>query len=241
MTKQNRALGFLFIFAILILGLILFRAGKLNTNETPAILLEDKGSQELMGDPIQESEPNPAKELKLSEEQKSFLETLKLMSDCLELKTELPMQVDSVSLDVLLKLYQIELGQPLVSDRWISWHMHSKEGQERRLKLEVIENDEGRMVRELHLFAVDKDNVPIPLDIGQEKVKNPTDEVLSQMLKDGDVFFKEKAGSGIFPNGDRLEFIERNSILSEFELLKNDKTFRCSSLKVPKETCQCVK
>ena len=60
------------------------------------------------------------------------------------------------------------------------------------------------------------------------------------MLKEGDVFFKEKAGYAAFAGGEHVEFIEKNGTLNEIEFQKGDRFYRCQGFK-SRESCQCVR
>jgi hypothetical protein len=121
----------------------------------------------------------------------------------------------------------------------MEWHLRTPEGHERRLRLEITENDEGKVGRELHYFNLSSEGQSNPVELEPDKSGNPTDDVINQMLKEGEVFYKEKAAMAFFPNGERVEYVEKNGDLSEFEFFKENKQFRCHDVLVP-ESCQCL-
>ncbi len=248
MTRQNRTLGFVVLFSIGILGVLLWGAGVFQSDTRPEASQssaesgggEGMPSPESMGDPADGDAEDPAA-VQLREDQKAFAFIFSDLSQCLGFKPTNLAVPGSVSIETLLTLLQTDLGPPIrQEDRWMSWHLRNREGRERRLRLEVTESDDGRMNRELHYFAVDREGLPIPLEIEPERAQNPSDEALNQMLREGDVFFKEKAGTVLFPNMERLDYIEVDGMLAEIELVKAESIFRCVNLK-SREACTCLK
>lgn len=247
MTRQNRTLGFLVLFSIGLLALLLWGAGLFSGRvggaeekaESPSETSAETGAgPESMGDPVSTAEPAAAPP---TEAEKSFTQILDDLDECFGIKSPEPTAAAKVSIDTLLGQLQSDWGQPVrIEDRWMSWHLRNREGRERRLRLEVTENDEGRTTRELHYYAVDREGLPIPLELDPEKSLNPSDETLNQMLREGDVFFKERAGVVQFSGNERIDFVNIDGTLAEIEVVKGDSIFRCVNLKA-REACSCVK
>jgi hypothetical protein len=120
----------------------------------------------------------------------------------------------------------------------VNWHLRTPEGQERRLRLEITETDEGKIGRELHYFSVGANGQLNPIELEQDKANNPSDDVISEMLKEGSVFSKERAAVAFFPNGDHIEYVEKDDELSEIVYYKESPRFQCPSVKMP-QNCQC--
>lgn len=198
--------------------------------------LAGSGSEEQFGDKVSELMQDQAAKF---EGKKKFAAALDKMSACFQMQgsamEEAPLQIES-----LYQRFQNELG-PVAhqSDRWMDWHLRTSDGRERRLRLEITENDEGKVGRELHYFSVSRDGQPTPIEMGADKTSNPTDDVINQMLKEGEVFYKERAAVSFFSNGERVEYIEKNGDLSEIEFFKENRQFRCHDILVL-ETCQCI-
>ncbi len=244
MIKQNRAIIFLFLFSAMIVGFILFRSGELfEISDSVKIETEKIGSsfsQESMGDPVNVPEKNLI--TATTEDKKNFTEIIRMMEDCFQLKTSLSENIYSGS-EVFLSILQKEWGTFETRDDWIDWHFHNREGLERRLRLEVTDSEgvtnSGVHGRDLHLFAVDKEGSPVPLEIENMTTHNPSDEVINGILKEGEIFFKEKASSAIFAQGERLQFIEKNGVVDSIEIHQKEKFFHCSTFKNIKENCVC--
>lgn len=243
MKKQNRTLIVVFGFILALVVFFLIQTGNLKNNEIPTIDVKADAenaapaTQESLGEPLKDESKSAVN----AEEQKIFGAIGSDLLNCFDLKAgslpeSLPIQIES-----LVTAVQADFG-PSTShqDRWMNWHLRNRENSERRVRLEVNEGENGAITRELKYFAVDKEGLPVPLELAPEKKNNPSDENLDQMLKEGEVFFKEKSAYVAFAGGEHIEYVEKNGELSEFEFQKGDRFFRCQNLKT-RDACQCVK
>lgn len=240
--KQNRTLLILVVFTLLALGYVLQREGKLAMlfglgEDEVSGSSEKKSAQDQMGDQVGQASPAEAQK---TENQKAFAQILGDLSECLDIKSPEASIKAAVQVETLIQQFQGELG-PIThqADRWMNWHLRNRDGKERRLRLEITENDEGKIGRELHYYAVDREGQPAPIELERERSNNPSDEIVNQMLKEGEVFYKERAAFATFPGGERLEYVEKDGELSEIEFIKGEKFYRCNNLKA-RESCQCV-
>ena len=247
--KHNRTLLIFVVVVLLILGWVLFREGKLKDVTDPANSPSSVGApaetsagdaslQDQMGDQVK---PAPTISEPASEKQKVFAEIRADLLDCLAIRGSNVDDSSPQSLETLLKTIQPDWG-PVVhqSDRWMNWQLRTPEGKERRLRLEIIELEDSKVSRELHYYSVDRDGQPMPIDIGDSKSMNPNDEIINQMLKDGEVTEKERAAYVEFGSGERVEYLEDNGDLSEIEVIKAGRSYRCNTLKA-RESCQCIR
>lgn len=177
--------------------------------------------------------------LRKNQEQVSFAEILHLLKDCLSIdQTEVPVQVP-VSLEGLVAVLQPELGPPMKQeDQSMTWHLRNHEGRVRQIHLEVSEDDRGHSVKQLKYFAVDREDQPIPMQISEAQSVNPSDEVIQAFLKEGDVFFKEKAGFVTFAAGEKIDFLETDGMLSQIDITVKGTSFSCRNLIGP-DSCAC--
>lgn len=243
--KQNRILFFVFGFLILALSLLLSKQGHLNSDAMKNGLEMKEGLEENLPEPEQETMGEAIKEGTLDlaklDELKMFQLILGDLVACFALKASSAGEPPPVTVEVLISQLQADFGPSTKQvDHWMNWHFKNREGLEKRIHLELNEDDEGKVIRSLKYFAVDKEGLPIPIELAPEKSMNPTDEMVSAMLKEGDVFYKEKSGVVIFAGGEHLEYIEKNGVLAEVELQKADRYFRCQNLKT-RESCQCIR
>jgi hypothetical protein len=246
LTRQNRTIAILALIVFSILSYKYFQ----NKNESPAtesesevsenVDQEQESAQESMGDEVSTSTTllnnQPA-----TEQQKVFGMILSDVADCLDLKIADIETTPEIRLDSLSRAFQSDFGQSSYeADRWMNWHLRMRDGKERRIRLENAESDDGKMTRELKYFTVDRDGQPSTIDMDDDKSVNPSDDVLDQLLKEGDVFYKERAAFVVFPNGERIEYLEKNGTLSEIEIIKGDRYYRCSDIS-ERDSCQCVR
>lgn len=237
MTRQNRTLGFIAVFIVIVLAFILFRAGYLMT-PTPASSDQNQNptGQEAFGDIVRENGNEPS-----AEEKKMFSQLVANMLSCLEIKGTPPAANSAITVDSILNAVQPDLGQPLgVYDRWMNWHLKTADGKETRLRLEVSESDEGQVLKELHQFSVDRDGQISPIELPPAKARNPKDDYIKELLQAGEVFYKERGAAALFSNGDRLEFLEKNNLISEIEFSHGTFIYKCQGFKAS-ENCQCIK
>ncbi len=174
-----------------------------------------------------------------SDSRGQFRDILNQMSTCFELpSTETELNVMPTAAGLVQKL-ENDFG-PIShqKDRWMQWHLRTREGKERRLRLEIIESDDGQMRKELTYYGVDRQGQPTSLELSPEMATNPNDEVISQMLKEGEVFLKESSAIAHFFSHEKVEYTDRNGELVEFEVFKGDRRFGCRDAQVP-ATCLC--
>lgn len=244
LKKQNKTLLIFVIFTLLILGYLLFREGKLGTQREslePEVTESETAvqSQEQMGDPILAVQGENGGELDLTASARVFTQILGDLAECLEVKSSEILSNSPIQIETVIQAFQSELG-PVShqADRWMIWSLKTPEGKETRLKLEITENDEGQIGKELYYFAIDRDGQAEPLELDPEKANNPSDEIISELLKTGEVFYKERAAFALFPGAERVEYVEKEGELAELEFFRGEKSFRCRDLK-SRESCQC--
>ncbi len=240
--RHNRTIWTLAGVIFLLVLVFLFRDGRLehlfnSEQDKPKETTEATSSEEQFGDKVSEMMQDTSQNV---ESKKKFALALDKMGACFQMAGTTGTDLPILQIESLYQRFQNELG-PVAhqADRWMNWHLRTPDGRERRLRLEITESDEGHIGRELHYFSVSRDGQPSPLELEPGQADNPTDEVINQMLKEGEVFYKERAAVSFFPNGEHVEYTEKNGDLSEIEFFKESKQFRCSDILVP-ENCQCL-
>lgn len=250
--KQNKALLIFVLLVLLSLFMVLSREGKINhqgfmdsivdteSQQTPSEKLEDPSDEiSQFGDPVERAQ-SAGPDQKDNSNQMAFKQIIEDLGECLNLKAS-EISPDAVAgIETIILSLQTELGPPSQQhDRWMNWNYKTSQGYERRLRLEVIESDSGILARELYNYALDRHGDAVPIDLPESMSVNPSDDVISEILKGSEVFSKERAALVIFPGGERVEYLERNEKLSELEFSKGDSYFRCSNL-TARESCSCI-
>jgi hypothetical protein len=244
--KQNRALLIFVAIVLVVLGFVLFREGKLGlpeekANQTPEIMPTAPTLLQPSDDGATPAAASEEKRDQPSEKQQAFTQIIHDLGDCLGSKMSVSGDLNSISLETLLAQLEPSLGTVAhQTDKWVDWHLRTQEGDEKRLRLEISENDDGSIRKELHYYAVGRDDKMVAVELDPADATNPSDETLNEMLRQGEVFLKERSGSVVFMNGERLDYVQKNGELSEIEIVRDEKIFQCQSLS-RREECQCVK
>lgn len=227
-NRHNFVIGFLgiVVFAVVVAIVI-----KQNKNE-------EKVGVASLGLDIQVNEVPNVPNVPNKKGLKNFYQSLELMVQCLKLPPQDIAKETPPVIESIVLLLQGPMG-PVVgtSDRWLEWILLTREKKNKKYRLEITETDEGKIGRELHAF-VGALNTWNPEDISDDISNNPNDQIIEDLLKEGEVVSKSKAGVSLFPNGSRLEFIEVNGELEQIEIFDEDNQFGCKDIRSP-ETCIC--
>lgn len=253
MLKQNKNL---FIILALVGLVVLFVARDRifsSGHDSDTVAAEDEtaievteSTQDNMGDPVggpqgAQAETGETVAAVNTEDRKNFSLIATDLMDCFDLRSEslpeeMPLQMEALTMQ-LQKPMGPANGQ---FDRWMNWHLRLKDGTEKRMRLEVNTMDDGLTSKELKYYSVDAEGLPVPMQLEESKRFNPSDEVLNQMLREGEVLFKERAAATTFVNGASVDYIEKDGVLTEFEFQNANRYFRCQNLK-NRNGCQCIR
>jgi hypothetical protein len=244
--KQNRALLIFVAVILIVLGYTLMRENKLSSKAKAPSTAES--TQALPSAPASSAATaatptsgNEDADSKISERQKAFAQVIGDLADCFGYKIAEPNSSAPVSLDTIIMDFQTALG-PVThqEDRWMDWHLRGVDGSEKRLRLEISENDDGSIRKELHTEVIGRNGESVVVEMDPAQAVNPSDQTLNELLRGGDVFSKEQAGSVFFPGGEHLDYIRKNDELSQIEFIKGDKFFQCDDLS-HREQCECIR
>lgn len=246
--KHNRALFFIFAVIVIVLFFVLRKEKKVQEYFDSAVL-QDKSVQEQTPDSASSENVTADTSLPInspdaaisSDEQKNFVQVFNDMTECLEIKSASYSERDPINVETILSQLQSDLGFPKYnSDLWMNWHLRTREGREKRIRLEISSASDEPTTRELRYFILDREGIPQPVPMDDEKSMNPSDEALNQLLREGEVFYKDRSGFYTFANGERLEYVEKNGQLSEIEMVRGESIFKCLDVRA-RENCRCIK
>jgi uncharacterized protein YxeA len=247
-SKQNRVIGVVAIIFLSVTGVSFYKYKKTILDGAFPALQEQTSSESSidakegvdsasLGNRL-DTELQKNSEIKKSNHQ-VFLQIAGDLSECMAIKIEISEKEQS-HLEALIEGFSITLGNPMSqADRWNSWRVKTLDDRDREYRLEVIESDAGQVTRELHAYAFDQSGEQIPMELDSSKTQNPSEDYLREILNEGEVISKNRAGSVSFSTGERLDFVENNGELSEIEFTKMNQIFRCNTIK-ERGTCQCL-
>lgn len=238
----------------LIFGLLIWRAFFHSPEAVDNSTVEDTSEQEAMIDPnaTQGSDESlnkgPAVPDASSVEppvdpaqvQAQFLEALKGLGTCLEIKNAIDTEQKEIKLDSLVASVRNEIGDPVIrSEDWSNTLLDMADGEQRRIRIEMEYDTDDKIVKRLKYYKIQNDQmVPIPLE--NDVAVDPQDSFIASLESDGKIFMREKGSRIYFQNGEELIFVERNDQLSDIEMNRNGRTFKCTALDSGKSHCSCM-
>lgn len=235
--KQNRTIWTLSGIVFLLLAGLLLQDSRFS-----GLFRSDELPEAAPGESVEQFGEKPAASPATGgfQSQKKFMETMDRMVQCFQIQGSEIAESAAVSIESLAQKLEKDFGPvSMQSDRWMIWNLRARDGQERRLRLEIIESDEGKISKELHYFEVGREGQVNALEIDPKLATNPTDEAINQLLKDGEVTGKERAAAIFFVNNERVEYVERDGELAEVSVIRGEKQFKCQNASLP-ESCQCL-
>lgn len=143
--------------------------------------------------------------------------------------------------DEALAEIEKELGPTMMQgDLWTDWVVRLPEGLDRKVHLENIEDETGRIQQNLSLFQIDQSGKASRIVLTETEERNPDMAMISTLLNEGEIQRKETSRYYQFAAGERLEIIELDGRPTEFEIVRGEIFFRCDKMGSP-EHCTCIR
>ena len=105
-------------------------------------------------------------------------------------------------------------------------HFLDSQKQEQRLLINALSTPEG-LTRDAHLFSVNVDQIPTPIELDPALMINPTGEFLTNLLKDKTITFDELKETIYFNSETPLVMTWVNGDPQEFQIVGDKKTLSC--------------
>ena len=170
-----------------------------------------------------------------------FVEALKGLGSCLDIKNVVDPDQGEAKLDNLINSVRNEIGDPVIrSEDWSTTHLTLPNGEQRRIRIEMEYDANDRIVKRLKYYSLDKENLPVPIQLNAESTLDPQDSFIASLEKDGQISLREKGERIYFQNGEELIFTQRNDRVSDIEINRNGRTFKCMGLESGKSSCSCM-
>lgn len=170
---------------------------------------------------------------------KMFGQELQALGSCLQIHNSAGGEVEPTIANLNASI-RSELGDMIAqADDWTNTHVILPNGEKRRIRIEIDSNGEESVVRRLKYFGVDKEDLPIPISLTPEQSVNPSDAFVASLERDGQVTMREKGVHGVYSQGSQIYFAERNGVLTDIELSRNGRTFKCMDLSKEASRCRC--
>lgn len=134
-----------------------------------------------------------------------------------------------------------ELGPAMMQgDLWTDWIVKLPEGMDRKIHLENIEDETGRIQQNLSLFQIDQSGKASRVLLTETEERNPDMAMISNLLNEGEIHRKESSRYYQYARGERLEVIELDGQPTELEIVRDEIFFRCDRLESTKN-CTCIR
>ena len=173
--------------------------------------------------------------------QDNFVEALKGIGTCLDIRNSIDSDEQEAKVEFLISSLRSEWGEPTVrTEDWSNTNLTLPNGEERRIRLEIDFDSTDRIVKRLKYYSVDKDKMPVPLDIPPEQIFDPSEEFLASLEKEGQVTLKQKSLRYYFQDGEEIILVERNGVISDLEVNKDGRYYKCKSIDSTQSSCQCL-
>ncbi len=199
--------------------------------------------------PESETQNNPQAPPEIAAENKvdeavvraQFIEALKGLGSCLDIKNSVDADQGEAKLDNVINSVRNEIGDPVIrSEDWTTTHIVLPNGEQRRIRIEMEYDANDRIVKRLKYYSLDKENLPVPIQLNTESTLDPQDSFIASLEKDGQVSLREKGERIYFQNGEELIFTQKNDRISDVEINRNGRTFKCLGLESGKSSCSCM-
>lgn len=134
-----------------------------------------------------------------------------------------------------------DLGPAMMQgDLWTDWIVRLPEGMDRKVHLENIEDEGGRIRQNLSLFQIDQSGKAMRIPLTEAEELNPDMVMISNLLNEGEIHRKETSRYYQFAGGERLELIELDGQPTELEIVRGEIFFRCDKMEGT-ENCTCIR
>lgn len=176
----------------------------------------------------------------MDESHKLFVNALKELSQCLQIKNTIDYDQVEPTLDNLLTSVKPALGEMTVfTDDWAQTDVQYADGTIKRIRTEINYDNPGNPTKYLQVYKLNDQKIPEMEDIDPQQSVNPPDDYVESLKTGSNILLTEKGGRVYFPGGEEMAVIEQNGKLDSFTMTRNNKTINCSSMMSAASSCQC--
>lgn len=145
------------------------------------------------------------------------------------------------TLDTWMGYVKPELGEPVLQseDRSVV-EIQTSTGEHRQIRVEMDYTGEDRIVRRVKYTKVNPDGTSTPIPLSPEQAEEPSETFLASLESDGQVSRREKSQRIYFPNGEEIVVTERDGRISDLEMSRNGRSFRCKPEDSSPDACHCL-
>jgi|GEM_PF-2846794 hypothetical protein len=158
------------------------------------------------------------------------LEQFNQMTKCLEVDSQTFDQEDMQAETFVSRMQETFGGITMKSEDWSRRRIRTKDGQERVIKVELDENDDGRVIKKLTYFGSASESPDSVLPVANEQTENPSSTLIESLSSDGELLATEKSYTLYFNNGPQATYLERDGVVVGFHFDLNGHSFNCENM-----------
>ncbi len=173
--------------------------------------------------------------------QKIFANTLRSLGQCLDTQNSVPGEELEPSLRTLVDSIRGEWGESVIStEDWMQVDLETPEGEKRRIRVEMDFDNETQIQRKLKYVTVESNGETRPISVPEDQAVEPSDSLIASLEAGNNILTREKFERVYFQNGEEIVARQTNGFISELEVNKGTKSFKCKSVNTEASACQCL-
>ncbi len=172
---------------------------------------------------------------------KIFAEKLRDLGTCLETQNNVPGDELEPNLQTVVDSVRGEWGESVINtEDWMQIEMETPDGEKRRLRVEMDFDSDTQVQRKLRFMAVGKDGQTTPIPVPEDQAVEPSDSLIASLEAGNKVVVREKFERIYFQNGEEIVARQKDGQITELEINKGAKSFKCAKMNEPTAECQCL-
>lgn len=172
---------------------------------------------------------------------KIFSEKLRDLGTCLETQNNVPGDELEPNLQTLVDSVRGEWGESVINtEDWMQVEMETPEGEKRRLRVEMDFDTDTQVQRKLKYMTVGLDGQTVPIPVSEDQAIEPSESLIASLETGNKILSKESFERIYFQNGEEIVARQKDGFLTEIEVNKGPKSFKCSKVNELTANCQCI-
>lgn len=172
---------------------------------------------------------------------KIFSQKLRDLGTCLETQNNVPGDELEPNLQTVVDSVRGEWGESVIStEDWMQVEMETPEGEKRRLRVEMDFDSDTQVQRKLRFMTVAQDGQTVPIPIAEDQAIEPSDSLIASLETGNKIITEEKFERIYFQNGEEIVAKQKDGFLTELEVNKGPRSFKCAKVNEETADCQCL-
>ena len=173
---------------------------------------------------------------------KIFAQKLRDLGTCLDTQNNVPGDELEPNLQVVIDSVRGEWGESVINtEDWMQVEMETPDGEKRRLRVEMDFDSDTQVQRKLKFLSLGKDGqTTTPIPVPEDQAIEPSDSLIASLETGNKIITKEKFERIYFQNGEEIVAKQKDGFITELEVNKGPKSFKCIKINEESSDCQCL-